>query len=141
MISKHEICMPDAWRSVSEELAQHIAQGRNIVLLEGDLGAGKTTLVKDFVRLTAHGEEADSPTFSIVNAYETDEATIYHFDLYRLNTTEEVEDIGFWDYIESGSPCFIEWPDKIADILPENQVIRVQIEVNSSLCRDCSISF
>lgn len=113
---------------------------RNVVLLHGDLGSGKTAFVKYYVNKEL-GLEADSPTFSLVNEYSNGTSSIYHFDLYRLKDAAEIEDIGFWDYIDQAKPTFIEWPDKIAELLPENQYISVHISVNSNQCREYTISY
>lgn len=118
-----------------------VAEGRNIVLLKGNLGAGKTTLVKQYVRFNGGDEhEVDSPTFSLVNSYKYNGREVHHFDLYRLDSLEEIEDIGFMEYIDSGNLCFIEWPEKIADFLPEDQMITIDIDVSLEQCRRYSFS-
>jgi tRNA threonylcarbamoyladenosine biosynthesis protein TsaE len=125
------------FKRVAEYVMLKVAEGRNVVLLYGNLGAGKTTLVKQLV--SAMGGDihsVDSPTFSIVNEYLVSSNTIYHFDLYRLDTPEEIEDIGFWDYVDSGNLCFIEWPQKIAEFLPTEQVLSIEIALSSSQCRE-----
>ena len=83
-----------------------------IVLFYGDMGVGKTTLIKQLAAsLGANAEEVVSPTFSLINVYQSPlVGEIYHFDLYRLTSPDELMDIGFEDYINSGSFCFIEWP-------------------------------
>jgi tRNA threonylcarbamoyladenosine biosynthesis protein TsaE len=122
-------------------LKSQMGNGRNIVLLKGDLGAGKTTFVKHFVDYLG-GEicDVDSPTFSIVNTYKLNSDTIHHFDLYRLNSAEEIEDIGFMEYIDSSDLCFIEWPEKIAEFLPLDRVIHIDIAVSLELCREYTFS-
>jgi tRNA threonylcarbamoyladenosine biosynthesis protein TsaE len=114
-----------------------IASGKNIVLLNGDLGAGKTTFVKNYIK--ALGEDAnlvDSPTFSIVNEYKLQNSVIYHFDLYRLASVQEIEDIGFLEYMESGNLCFIEWPSKIAEFLPSGRILNIHINLSLRGCRE-----
>lgn len=104
----------------------------------GDMGAGKTTFISALCEaLGVDSEEANSPSFAIANEYrsETTAELIYHFDLYRLETLEEVMDIGFEDYLDSGALCLIEWPEKVLDILPDDTV-NVQIKVNDDLSRD-----
>ena len=114
---------------------------RNIVLLFGNLGAGKTALVTHYVQSKMPGFEVDSPTFAIVNDYDLGSEVIHHFDLYRLNSVEEIEDFGFWDYVDGSNLCFIEWPDKIADLLPQEKVITVHISLTLNQCREFTISY
>lgn len=115
---------------------------RTVILLRGALGAGKTTLVKKYVELLGYDPSlVDSPTFSLVNTYNLGTHTIHHFDLYRLDRAEEIEEIGFFEYIDSGDVCFIEWPDKIADFLPGDKRIELDITVSSSTCRDYSFLY
>jgi tRNA threonylcarbamoyladenosine biosynthesis protein TsaE len=113
---------------------------KNVVFLDADMGAGKTTFVKALIQQMGGDDTADSPTFSIVNDYKTDRGVVHHFDLYRLKSVEEVEDIGFWDYIDSGNLCIIEWPNLIAELLPESQFIRVNIDLTLHQCREFSFS-
>lgn len=83
-----------------------------IFLLSGDLGAGKTAFVRAFCESIDAGQQVNSPTFSLVNAYDTTAyGTIYHMDLYRLTREEDLDQIGFNEYTGSGNICFIEWPD------------------------------
>ena len=105
------------------------------------MGAGKTTFISALcAALGVDPEEANSPSFAIANEYrsETTAELIYHFDLYRLESLEEVMDIGFEDYLDSGALCLIEWPEKVADILPDDTV-RVNIRVNDDNSRDLII--
>lgn len=81
-----------------------------VVLFDGPMGSGKTTLIRHLMK-SIDAEEASSPTFSIVNEYESPHGTIYHFDLYRLEREDELIDIGFEEYLESGNICLIEWPE------------------------------
>lgn len=96
----------------------------------GQMGAGKTTLIKALVKLLNGSEEANSPTFGIVNEYfdTNGELIAYHFDFYRLNDESEAYDFGIEDYFNSDVWIFMEWPDKIASILPEDSV-KISIEV------------
>ncbi len=97
----------------------------------GEMGAGKTTFIAALAEaLGVDPEEANSPSFAIANEYrsETTAELIYHFDLYRLESLEEVMDIGFEDYLDSGALCLIEWPELVQDILPDDTV-KVQIKV------------
>lgn len=122
-------------------LGEQIDTGKHIVLLHGNLGAGKTTFVKHFVHfLGGDFNTVDSPTFSLVNTYTSANRTIHHFDLYRLRTADEIEDIGFMEYIESGDLCFVEWPEKIAEFLPKNHILKIDIEVPLETCRKFTFS-
>ena len=110
-------------------IAQQIisyAGNTRIFLFYGDMGAGKTTLIKSLCGELGSNDVITSPTFSIVNEY-AGPNKIYHFDFYRLKNQNEALDIGCEEYFYSGNLCFIEWPDKIPDLLPDNYV-RVTIE-------------
>jgi tRNA threonylcarbamoyladenosine biosynthesis protein TsaE len=88
-------------------------------LFRGDMGAGKTTLIKAVGAALGVTEAITSPTFSIVNQYEARASkSIYHFDFYRIRSEAEAYDIGADEYFYSGSPCFIEWPEKIPSLIP-----------------------
>ncbi len=94
-----------------------------VFLLYGAMGAGKTTFVKVVGELLQVKDVVNSPTFALVNEYETEEAdVIYHFDLYRIKKVEELYDIGYEEYLYSGKYCFIEWPEKMAELLPKSYV-------------------
>ena len=82
-----------------------------IILLKGDLGAGKTTLVKAIVKQLGSNEEVSSPTFGIVNELNIANAKAFHLDLYRIENSEELQQFGFEEYLHSGDYCFIEWPE------------------------------
>ncbi len=101
----------------------------------GEMGAGKTTLIKALCQHLGSVDEASSPTYALVNEYLTEDgAAIYHFDFYRIEAEEEAYDIGFEDYLDSGNRCFIEWPEKIHNLLPENYVsISILIETGSRI--------
>ncbi|AEE20514.1 tRNA threonylcarbamoyladenosine biosynthesis protein TsaE [Dokdonia sp. Hel_I_63] len=93
----------------------------NILLFYGEMGAGKTTLVKSLAKELGVQETASSPTFSIVNEYISDNnEVLYHFDFYRLEKEEEALDLGFEEYLTQGDWVFIEWPEKITSFLPLN---------------------
>ena len=98
-----------------------------IFALYGLMGAGKTTFIKAVCLELGVTDIVQSPTFSIINEYKTGEGnSIFHFDFYRIKKTEEVFDIGYEEYIYSGSYCFIEWPELIESMLPED-TIRIRI--------------
>lgn len=113
------------------EIAKKIIETVNgkILLFNGEMGAGKTTLIKEVVKQLGVEEVASSPTFSLVNEYQTDkEETIYHFDFYRINSEEEAFDIGIEDYFYSDAWCFIEWGNKVENLLPLD-IININISV------------
>lgn len=101
--------------------------GNTVFALYGAMGAGKTTFIKVVCEELGVEETITSPTFAIVNEYKDgDGDSIYHFDFYRINKLEEAFDFGYEDYFYSGSLCFIEWPELVESILPENSV-RIRI--------------
>lgn len=109
----------DQLQIVSEQILNVLPQD-GILLFYGEMGSGKTTLIKNMCKLLDVCDEVSSPTFSLVNEYQTKAGeTIYHFDFYRINDEEEVMDMGYEDYFYSGSRCFVEWPEKITGLLPE----------------------
>lgn len=90
-----------------------------IILFKGELGVGKTTLIKMLLKEMGSTDEVSSPTFSIINEYDSPKGKVYHFDFYRIKSEEEVLDFGAEEYIDSGNWCLIEWPEKIENLLPE----------------------
>ena len=101
---------------------------RKVFLFEGEMGSGKTTIIKAICNYLGINEGLSSPTYSIVNEYLTNMGKqVYHFDLYRLKDLQECLDIGMEDYLDSGNYCFIEWPQIAEKIYPEN-VVRVKIQ-------------
>jgi tRNA threonylcarbamoyladenosine biosynthesis protein TsaE len=111
---------------VSKQILASFPASR-VFALYGRMGAGKTTLIRGLCRELGVTDEVQSPTFSIINEYKTGTGeSLYHFDFYRINKIEEVFDIGYEDYIYSGSFCFIEWPELAEGLLPEDTV-RIEI--------------
>lgn len=103
-----------------------------IFLFEGDIGSGKTTLIKQIVKDIGISENVKSPTFSLVNEYIENDLIIFHFDLYRINTENELDSIGFYEYLDSGKLCFIEWPDiAIQNIYKDYVLIKISITSDS----------
>lgn len=104
-----------------ESVAQAILDQNpsKVILFHGEMGAGKTTLIKELCRTLGVQGATSSPTFSLVNEYEAaNNQLVYHFDFYRLNKEEEALDMGVDDYLYSGHFCFIEWAEKIENLIP-----------------------
>ena len=95
---------------------------RTVFAFYGNMGAGKTTFIKAVCEELGVDDVITSPTFAIINEYQAREATVYHFDFYRIKKLEEVYDMGYEDYFYSGALCFIEWPELIEELLPEDAV-------------------
>ena len=102
--------------TVSDDVKKNI--NKNIVLISGDMGAGKTTLIKEILKSMNVIDNISSPTFSIINEYNTSkEDIIYHMDLYRIKSMDELEGIVLFEYLESGNLCMIEWGEMIEEII------------------------
>jgi tRNA threonylcarbamoyladenosine biosynthesis protein TsaE len=114
-------------------------QGDQIFIFEGEMGAGKTTLIKALARELGVTKVVTSPTFSIVNEYDARGKVIYHFDFYRIKNLQEAYDIGYEEYFYSGNICFIEWPEKIAPLLPLH-FVKIEISAQTENDRILSIS-
>jgi len=111
----------------------------NCLAFYGEMGAGKTTLIKAICNELGVIENVTSPTFSLVNEYVTTEnELIYHFDFYRLNKTSEAFDLGYEEYFYSGKLCLIEWPEKIEQLIP-TQHTRINIIVKDLEIREIEI--
>lgn len=105
-----------------------------IILFYGEMGSGKTTLIKEIVKQMGVEDTVNSPTFSLVNEYHTQKGEIiYHFDFYRIEHEEEALDIGIEEYFYSNNWCFIEWPNKVENLLPlESVAIHLTINQNNT---------
>ncbi len=112
----------------------NIFPSKRIFLLYGEMGAGKTTLINSFCRVLKVSDNTSSPTFSIVNEYSSENGPVYHFDFYRLKHENEALDLGYEEYFYSNDYCFVEWPEKIPNLLPEDAV-KLTIEVISTTRR------
>lgn len=109
-----------------------------IVLFNGPMGAGKTTLISALCKSMSSTDEHSSPTYAIVNEYDSSYGIIYHFDFYRLKNISEAFDIGVEEYLYSNNYCFLEWSEKIQELLP-NKYLVVEIEINSETERNLNI--
>ena len=108
----------DEIQNIANQIITH--SKHKVLLFEGQMGAGKTTLIKAISKELGIVDVANSPTFSIVNEYRTkNNQTVYHFDLYRLEEEEEAYDMGIDEYFDSGNWCFIEWPEKTPNLIPD----------------------
>ena len=129
---EHRIVIPDisALDTAAREFLGQIGE-QKLIAFYAPMGAGKTTFTTAVCKaLGVEGDAVSSPTFSIVNEYRTKEGeSIFHFDFYRITKTAEALDIGFYDYIDSGCLCLMEWPENIGEILPD-ETVRVGISVD-----------
>ena len=119
-----------------KQAAEYIIQQYSsdyIFIFKGSMGAGKTTFIKQICKALGVVSETSSPTFSLINEYETSSGeVVYHFDFYRLESEEEAYDYGYEEYFYSGNKCFIEWPEKIDNLIPEN-CVSVHIELDNAV--------
>lgn len=137
---KHELTIKDL-SSIDEAAKKFLNEiGDNrLIAFYAPMGAGKTTFTTALCRALGVADDAvSSPTFSIVNEYRTsDGESLFHFDFYRITKIAEALDIGFYDYIDSGCLCLMEWPENIEEIIPE-ETLRVHISVNPDESRSLS---
>ncbi len=123
------------------QIAQQIidVSSKKTFLFYGSMGVGKTTLIKEIVKQLGVDDVVSSPTFSLVNEYQTRNGeTIYHFDFYRIHSEEEALDIGIEDYFYNNDWCFIEWPEKVKNLLPLNAV-EIHLSLNNDETRNILI--
>ena len=114
-----------------------VNDGEKVTFLYGDLGAGKTTFVKNLVKRLGSVDEASSPTYSLVNEYDVTGGKLYHIDLYRLNDEQEALEIGIEDYLYSGHYCMIEWPQVIEKLV--DRAVEIKIITNEDESRSVEI--
>jgi tRNA threonylcarbamoyladenosine biosynthesis protein TsaE len=131
----------DSLQGLETAAAEFIKEtaGRKVFAFFGEMGAGKTTFIKAICQKMGVAENITSPTFSLINEYQTQSGElIYHFDCYRLKNMREAYDIGAEEYFYSGNYCFVEWPEKIDELLPSN-TLNVRIQVVGSNQREVII--
>ncbi|RLD90850.1 MAG: tRNA (adenosine(37)-N6)-threonylcarbamoyltransferase complex ATPase subunit type 1 TsaE [Bacteroidetes bacterium] len=127
LIVKNLIELPNAATTILKDIGEH-----KVVAFFGKMGVGKTTLIKVLCQQMGVEDVVSSPTFALVNEYlSSDGESVFHFDFYRIESIEEVFDIGYEEYIYSGHYCFIEWPEMIVELLPETFVY-LSIEENDN---------
>lgn len=112
--------LSDLPRAAQQLLA--FSGGEKIFTFNGDMGAGKTTFIKAFCKVLGVDDVVSSPTYSIVNEYKVSNGSVYHFDFYRIKDIREAFDLGYEEYFYGGSICLIEWPERVAELLPDHFV-------------------
>jgi tRNA threonylcarbamoyladenosine biosynthesis protein TsaE len=120
---------------INEAAAQVLAQNpKKVILFNGEMGAGKTTFIKTFSKLLGVNDTMSSPTFSLVNEYQnTQNQKVFHFDVYRIKSEDEALDMGIEEYLYSGNWCFIEWSEKIPNLIPnEHSLITIKMLANGN---------
>jgi len=127
----------DELNQVAKDVLSHA--NSKYILFSGEMGTGKTTLIKELVRTLGSKDKVSSPTFSLVNEYEGDEHCIYHFDFYRIEDEIEAYDIGFEDYLDNEHFVFIEWPEKIPNLWPEHYTL-IEIVASQRDSRQLSLT-
>lgn len=139
MMKKIEVTTLAELESAAKTILNDMGNNR-IFALNGTMGAGKTTLIKEFCVVLGVEEVVSSPTFALVNEYSSkSNEPIYHFDFYRIKKLSEVFDIGYEEYFYSGNYCFIEWPELITELLPD-LFVYLLIEEKSDGSRTISYS-
>jgi tRNA threonylcarbamoyladenosine biosynthesis protein TsaE len=129
---------PEEMKTIAQDILVQCEEFR-VFTFSGNLGAGKTTLIREMCHHLGYKGDVTSPTFSLVNEYSIGGEVVYHMDLYRLKNIEEAYDIGIEEYLFSGEYCFIEWPEIIEPILCDGYW-QVKIEVNAEGVRKIDVS-
>ena len=126
---------------VVKSLADFLEQNndKKIICFYGQMGSGKTTLISAMCKFWKAQNDIVSPSFAIINEYETEKGEIYHFDFYRLKNIEEALNIGTEDYFYSNNYCLLEWPQIVETILPSN-IIKIEIEIISKNQRKLTVT-
>jgi len=120
----------DEIKAVASKLISHFSE--KTILFYGDMGVGKTTLIKELAKELGVTDTLSSPTFSIVNEYQAKNNLLYHFDCYRLGSEQEAFDIGIEDYLNAGHYAFIEWPQNIGGFLSTIKCNRIELKLNAN---------
>ena len=128
---------PEETEAIGEKLAKNLAPG-TVLAYRGDLGAGKTAFTRGLARGLGYTEPVTSPTYTIVNEYLSGRMPLFHFDMYRMSSSDELFDIGWEDYLDRGGVCAVEWSENIEAALPESY-LAVDIRRKSDCERDIEI--
>ena len=125
-------------RELGEQLAKRLEPG-DVVLLRGDLGAGKSELTRGIARGLGVRETVTSPSFTILNVYESGRCPLYHFDWYRLESADELYELGLDEYIGGDGIAVVEWPERCPEVVPE-RFVRIDIRATGDETREIAIS-
>lgn len=128
MLFERDITAVEKLPLVAKQFLEAFLDNR-LFLFEAQMGMGKTTFIKELCRQLGCTSSFSSPTYSIVNEYESPVQKVFHFDLYRLKNSEELMDIGFEDYLSSNAYCFIEWPEMAIPLLAHEKYVLVKIDL------------
>lgn len=115
---EESLATESAMEALGGRVGAACTNGGALIYLQGELGTGKTTLVRGLLHRLGHRGPVKSPTFTLVEPYDFGKIQVYHFDLYRVNNQEELENIGLRDYFAPGALCLVEWPERGAGLLP-----------------------
>lgn len=137
MERKFKIAVGEDYREVATFIVD-LLTNFHIFTLEGNLGAGKTTLVKEVCELIGSEDVVTSPTFALINPYMTRLGEVFHMDMYRINSMQEAIEFGIEEYLWDSHYCFIEWPEIIQSLLPSNYV-RIKMKLGQDQSREISI--
>ena len=129
---------PEDTARIAAEIATQLRAG-DIILYEGDMGAGKTTFTKGLAAALGITDPVTSPTFALVNEYRGDRLSLIHFDMYRINSADDLETTGFFDYMDEDTVLAVEWSENIAEELPED-ALRIDIQRIDEDSREISIT-